>query len=926
MPDFRTYVREHLPALNVSGAREAEIVEELALEFEESYELALLNGSTPEEAWQQVMQNSTPWHELAEQLRSELKERIPVEAPEPTHTNSFLCWIDDVRHDAHYAIRQSSKSPGFAVIAILTLALGIGANTAIFSLLNAVVFRTLPVRAPRELVFFGNALPEGGTPYLASGKAFSYPFYREFRERNQLFSDISAVQSVLFEPHGRVGGGSEMEKIGVELVSGTYFNTLGLNAAVGRLIGDDDDRTAGAHPVAVASYAWWQRRLAANPATLGEPVTINSTVYTLIGVAPPGFFGVTVGRSPDLWIPLAMQKQISPAWNGLNDKRFQTLHLIARLKPGWTAQRAAGETTAIYRQIAVEHAAAGGDVDARELDAIRHQHIELTSAATGRSRLRLQFSSPLAILMVVVALVLLIACANIANILLARALVRQREIAIRISLGAARGRLIRQLLLESGLVAASGAVIGVFVAWAAGRLLLAMVSKGSQTVPLQIAPDAVVLSFTVAITVLTVILFGTVPAFFATRLDVAPSLKEGRATTSSPKRNRLARALAVAQVAFSLVLLIAAGLFLRSLNNLTGVDSGFDKNNVLVMGIDPAASGYKDDARLESMMQRVEERVGSLPGISGTSFVFSLFDGGSWSDSIQVPGRMESDSDPNVNHNVVGPQFFDALKMPIVLGRGLDERDTPASRKVAVINETMGRVYFNNSPLGKTFGNADDPDFQNLEVVGVVKDAKYEQLDEKQRPAAFYPHAQHIGGRFLYTFIARYSGGSAGLIPEIRRAIHEIDPNLTLGETTTLDQIVADSVVDKRLVARLSAFFGAVAAFLACIGIYGVMSFGVARRTNEMGIRMALGACGRQVLWVVLRETLQMAIMGTAIGVFLAIASGSFIQSELFGVSPTDPMTFVLAALAILTVALFAGYLPARRAMQINPAIAFKNE
>ena len=925
MPDFRAYIRAHLPPLHVSGAREADIVEELALEFEESYEDALANGSTPEDAWRQVVQHAIPWHQLAEQLRSELRETNPVApVPELTNRNVFLACIADVRHDLRYAFRQLSRSRGFAVIAIVTLALGIGANTAIFSLLNAVVFRSLPVSAPHELVFFGNARAEGSTQYLSSGRAFSYPFYREFRERNHMFSNIAAIHSVLFGTHGRVDDTLDTEKIAVELVSGSYFDTLGIRPTVGRAIREDDDRIAGAHPVAVASYSWWQRRLSANPTSIGKTILINSTIYTIIGVAPPGFFGVTVGRSPDLWIPLAMQKQISPAWNGLSDKRFQTLHLIGRLKPGWTAKRAAEETTSLYRQIASEHAAV--DSDDRELNAIQRQHIELVSAATGRSPLRVQFSSPLTILMAVVGVVLLIACANIANILLARALLRQREIAIRLSLGASRSRLIRQFLLESGLVAAVGSIVGVFFAWAAGRLLLGMVSTGTQTVPIQIAPDAAVLSFTFAVTVLTVILFGTVPAFLATRLDVAPSLKEGRATTSSPKRNRLARVLVVAQVALSLVLVVGAGLFLRSLNNLKGVDSGFDKENVLVMGVDPAASGYKDDRRLEAMMEGVEERVSVLPGIAGTSFVFYLFDGGAWRDDIQVQGRTKSDADPGVNNNVVGPRFFDTLKMPIVLGRGLDARDNLGSRKVAVINETMSRVYFNNSPLGHTFGIADTPDFQNLEVVGVVKDAKYEHLDESQRPAAFYPHAQHIGGRFLYLFIARHTGDSARLIPEIRGAIHEVDPNLTLGEITTLEQLVEDSVVDKRLVAQLSAFFGALAAFLACIGIYGVVSFGVVRRMGEFGIRMALGARSYQVLWIILRDTLQMTILGTAIGVFLAIGSGTLVENQLFGLSSTDPITLMLATFAIIAVALFAGYWPARRAMQVDPMVALRHE
>ena len=926
MPDFRAYVRANLPPLNVAAAREAEIVEELALEFEESYERVLANGSTPEEAWQHVVQNAMPWRELAEGLRSEFRDGIPVATvPEPGRNNAVLRYVEDVRHDLRYAFRQLLKRPGFAVIAILTLGLGIGANTAIFSLMNAVIFRPLPVKAPYELVFLGNARGEGSTEYLTNHSLFSYPFYREFRERNRIFSQLAAVHSVLFESHGRIGKDKDTEKITGELVSGTYFDTLGLQPAAGRLIGDDDDRIPGGHPVAVASYAWWQRRLAADPASIGQTVSINSTTYTIVGVAPAGFFGVTVGRSPDLWIPLSMEAQISPAWNGLDNKRFQTLHLIARLMPGWTAARASAETTALYRQIAVEHGMAT-DAGARELDAIRRQKVELTSAATGRSPLRIQFSSPLAILMGAVAMVLLIACANLANILLARALTRQREVAIRISVGAVRSRLILQLLLESALIAAAGAVLGVFFAWGAGRLLLIMVSKGEQPAPIQIAPDLAVLFFTLIVTVLTVLLFGTAPAFFATQIDVAPSLKEGRASTSSPKRNRLGRALVVVQVALSLVLLAGAGLFLRSLKKLEGIDSGFNKENVLVMGIDPAASGYKDDARLEAMMQRVEERVGSLPGITGTSFVLFLFDGGAWSDGIRVSGRAPSEADPNVHHNIVGPQFFEAMKVPILLGRAFDARDTFASPKVAVINETMARLYFDNSPLGRTFSQPDDPDLQNVQVIGVVKDAKYEQLDETQRPAAFYPHAQHIGGRFLYTLIARHNGFPASFAPQIRAAIHEIDPNLTLGEVTTLEKIVSDSVVDKRLVAQLSAFFAAAAAFLVCIGVYGVMSCGIERRTHEIAIRITLGARNRQVLWVILRETLGITTIGVAIGLVLTIASSSFIKSQLFGVTSTDSATFLLATFAIMTVALFAGYLPARRGARIDPMVAFRQE
>ncbi|MGI8741969.1 MAG: ABC transporter permease [Bryobacteraceae bacterium] len=615
MPDFKAYVRQNLPPLGISGAREAEIVEELALDFQESYERELRGGLNAEQAWQAVQKHARPWSELGEELRSALSQH-QVEPPAPTRRGNMSArFCEEFRRDLSYAARQLLKNPGFAITAVLMLALGIGANTAIFSLLNAILLRTLPVRQPAQLVFFGKAQASGDTSFLPHGstQVFSYPFFREFRRRNQVFSEVAAIQSFLVASHGRVAGDAGLEKLNVELVSGSYFTTLGVNAILGRVLTDAEDQTPGGHPVAVANYSWWQNRFAKDPSIAGKTITIGSTGYTVIGVAPPAFFGVTVGHSPDLWIPLTMQKEISPDQNGLDQNLFQSLHVIGRLKSGVSPKQAQANTDVLFRQILRGYL--GTQPSKEQLDGIQHARIELTPAATGRSELRKAFSSPLKILMVVVVLVLLIACANVANLLLARATVRQREIAVRMSLGAERPRLIRQLLAESGLLGFAGAVLGVAFAWSASRLLLAMVSPGSELVPVRVSPDAGVLGFTVAVTILTVFLFGTAPALRATGLDLAPSLKAGRGVTSVPLRNpgtggRLARALVVGQVALSLVLLAGAGLFLRSLANLTGVNVGFDKQNVLRMRIDPASAGYHTDARLGSMMQRVEERVG----------------------------------------------------------------------------------------------------------------------------------------------------------------------------------------------------------------------------------------------------------------------------------------------------------------------------
>ncbi len=837
-----------------------------------------------------------------------------------------LLWWDRLVQNTRFGMRMLARSPGSTVVAVATLALGIGANTAIFSLLNAVLLRSLPVHNPHQLVLFGRGRWRGSIDSLPnrSWQLFSYAFFKEFRRENRAFSDVAAIDSILITTHGRVAGGSRLEKLNAELVSGSYFNTLSVNPVVGRVLNEEDDRTPGAHPVAVASYSWWQQRLAGNPAAVGSTVTIGSTVYNVVGVAAPQFSGVVVGQSPDLWIPLAMEKQVSPGWNGLEKNLFQSLYIIARLRPGVSLDSAGANTNLLFKQILRQYA--GPAPSSKQLDDIRHALIELTPAATGLSQIRIQFSTPLKILMAVVAVLLLIACANLANLLLARAATRQREMAVRMSLGAERSRLIGQLLVESALLGLAGAVLGILLASIAGHVLLLMVSTGDQPLPIHIAPDARVLVFTLAVTMVTVLLFGTAPAFRATRVDPAPALKEGRTVAGSPERNRLARGLIVAQVALSLVLLVGAGLFLRSLANLMNLPAGFDKQNVLLIGVDPSSAGYQEDARLDIMMRRVEDRVVSIPGVQAAAFAFSVFDGGGWTDRVTVPGRPATEGDLEVFHNIVGPQYLSVMRMPVILGRGLTPRDDRLSRKVAVINETMARAYFPNmSPLGRTFNvGANIPEWQNIEVVGVAQDAKYMELEEKRTAAAFYPHAQHEG--FLNRLVVRYTANPVWLVPRIKRVFADIDPNLPVGDVSTLSKLVNDSVLDQRLVAELSTLFGLLAAFLASIGIYGVMSYGVARRTNELGVRMALGAERHDVLWMILREILGLVVIGVVAGLTLAFAANRLVLSMLFGLKPLDPLAIGLATVTMTGVALFAGYLPARRATRVDPMVALRYE
>jgi predicted permease len=540
--------------------------------------------------------------------------------------------------------------------------------------------------------------------------------------------------------------------------------------------------------------------------------------------------------------------------------------------------------------------------------------------------------------MAIVGVVLLIACANVANLLVARAAARQREIAVRMSLGAGRLRLVRQLLAESLLLGGVGAALGLVFASAASRLLVALVSTGTRPLPLVVTSDVRVLAFTIAATLLTVLLFGCAPAIQATRPNLTPSLKEGGSVSSGHRRTALSRSLVVAQVALSLMLIAGAILFLRSLTNVMSIDTGFDKRNVLVAGVDPGAAGYRIDARLSAMMTRTEERLLRVPGVQGASFAFFVFNHGGWStDDIAVPGRESSPTDASVDLNLVGPRYLDVMKMPILAGRDLDERDTDRAPKVAVINQTMARMYFGEPfPIGRTFSVHDDENagqkaqWADLQVVGVVKDAKYMDVQETQMPAAFFPHAQHRR-YFLYNLVIRHDGrasasAQATLVAAIRRAVADIDPNLPLDNVTTLSRLVDDNVVNRRAIAQLSAFFGALAALLASIGIYGVTSYGITRRANEFGIRIALGARKSQVLWLVLGETARLGMAGVAVGLVLAIAGGRLVSSLLFGLTPYDPAAIAVAASAMIAVALLAGYLPARRATQIDPLTALRRE
>ena len=831
--------------------------------------------------------------------------------------------------DLRYGLRMLLKHKGFTAVAVLSLALGIGANTAIFSLIDAVMLRALPVHEPDRLVLFGNAKSAGITIGFpdSSQDLFSYPLYQEVRKRNQVFSDVAAVHSLPSRVHGVVHAGEstgELEQINAQMVSGTYFSVLGVNALLGRTLTSDDDITPGGHPVVVASHSWWQRRFGGNPSVIGSTINIDKTSYSIIGITPRDFFGTTVGDSPDIWVPLSMEEQLPPGFKGLTDRMFQSLYLIGRLKSGVGVEQAGAETNLLFKQLLTEYS--GARPSDERLQNIQQARIELTPAGRGLSELRTEFSLPLKILMVVVGVVLLIACANIANLLMARAAARHQEFTLRVALGASPLRIGRQLLTESLLLALLGGAAGILLGSWGSSALISMVSAGPQTLPINVEPDLRVLAFTLIVSVVSAVVFGTAPAIRASRVELSASLRSNRASSSVMTRSLIGKTLLVSQVAMSLLLLVGAGLFVRSLVNLQHVDTGFNQEHVLLFQIDTDSIGYKEDSSLVKLYRDVEERVSSIPGVRAASFSMFAFNQGGWTTPASTMGDSSSvRTEQRIRNNSVGPDFFEAMGLPLLAGRGFGAQDTETSPKVAVISEELAlKLFPGSSPLGRRFGRGGQEHSEEIEVIGVVKDAKYGDLLEEPKPMAYYPYTQSIN--FLSNFEVNFAGEPATVVAETRRAIKEVNRDIPIVEAVRMSEHVGRSLVQQKLIARLSSFFGLLALLLACIGLFGIMSYSVAKRTNEIGIRMALGAARGDVLRLVMREGLAPVLLGVAIGLPAALVGARLITSLLFGLKPADPLTICVATLLLLLVAALAGYIPARRASRVDPMTALRCE
>ena len=845
-----------------------------------------------------------------------------------------------VLQDVRYGIRMLLKNPGFTLIAVLTLALGIGANTAIFTMVNSVLLSALPVKDPSRLVVLTDPDSHGMSIGSQDGdrSLLTYAEFQAISERNHVFSGVLALDSGLRRINVAVEGqNDEGAPASINMVSGSYFSVLGVNPVLGRTFTTEVDKVRDANPVAVISYAFWQGRLGGANPVLGRKIRIRSTSYDVIGVAPPQFRGVTIGFAPDVWVPLTMQTEIFPGEDFLSAEKnpvekTEWLQVLARRKPGVTLAQAKADAELTFQQYLQSQIGTG--ITGSEQKDFLNQHIALTDGSHGTSNLHERFGKPLVILMAVVGLVLLIACANVANLLLARAASRQKEIAVRVSLGAGPGRLFRQLLTESVLLAGIGGAVGLLLAQWADTLLLQLVSRGPSPVPLDVHPDARILFFTLAVSLLTGILFGLAPAFRAARVDLNTVLKgSSRGVVGGAAgggRLPLGKILVVAQVALSLVLLIVAGLFVHSFAKLTQVELGFDRDHLLLFGVNAVTAGYKRPA-ITQLYKDLTARIGALPGVRAVSFSHNgLFSGSESGDQISIEAYTpKSGQEMNARFDHVGPNYFSTVGIPVLAGREIGPQDEGGGQRVGVINQTMARYYFGDeSPLGRRIWDMFPTTHTDFVVVGVVADAKYNSLNEKTPRRFYLPTFQPLDDsetRFA-NFEVRVAGNPSAIAASVRQVVKQTAAPLPPIEMRTMDELISESLTSDRMITKLSGFFGALAALLACIGIYGIMAYAVASRMNEIGIRMALGAQGGDVLWLVLRESLLLVAIGVAIGLPVVAGAAKLISTQLFGLTATDPVALVLATLLMFGVAILAAYIPARRASRIDPLVALRYE
>ncbi len=829
-------------------------------------------------------------------------------------------------NDVRYGLRVLAKNPGFTAVVVLTLALGIGANTAIFSLLDQAILRALPVKDPGRLVLVNDAeFRSGWSTSDNDAMVYSYPHYKEVRDGIPLFDGVIARARVPLS----VASGGVAERASGDVVSGNFFSVLGVGPALGRVLVPEDDRVPGASPVAVLSYSYWQSRFGSDRDVIGRKISVNAYPFTVIGVAAPGFAGLLKGHNVDVFVPIAMKRQITPDWNGLVERDIMWLNIFARLKPGVSREQAEAAIQGPYHAILEAEIQSIKNPRATFRDRYLRQHISLRPAAQGINLLSQTWAKPLLVLAGCVGLVLLITCANVAGLMIAKAAGRQREVAIRLALGARRGAIVRQLVTETLLLGAAGGLVGLEVAWACCRLLIYLLPQDT-AVAFSSALDGRVLAFNLGVSLLAGLICGLLPAGQALRADTAPTLKESSVGIAG--RHAQARwrsALVVAQLALSIVLVVTAGLFAVSLKNLLQKSTGFQPENLLSFSVDPSLSGYTGPREL-TFDQEVERRLKALPGVVAVGAARGgVFNGSDRGGNVTVEGyHARPDEDMQCAIDAVSAGFMSTLKIPLVAGRDFTEADGSGAPKVAIVNQQFTRFFF---PGGNAVGHhlafgAGDVKL-DIEIVGVVRDNLHDDLREKVARFIYIPYLQdsHAGVSSLRYYV-RAVGNPVAFTGNIRQTVRDMDSNVPLNQVQSVTSAIQQSIYGDRMVAWLGVAFGALAAALAAIGLYGLVSYTVARRTSEIGLRMALGASRPAILWMVFRKSLTLIATGAVLGLGLAFAAARLVSSMLYGLDTTSPLISVGATLLLAVVAALATYFPARRATRVDPIVALRYE
>ncbi|MPZ17604.1 MAG: FtsX-like permease family protein [Luteitalea sp.] len=908
----------------------SDVDEELRFHLDEKTRDLIDSGLTPEAARAEALRQFGEVAEMGRlcQALGQSRERT-IE-----RRHAWTGWGRDLQ----YAVRTLRKAPIVTAVAVLSIALGIGANTAVFTLLDQVLLRKLPVDAPDRIVrVHGEGYYYGST--MGSGRELSYPLYLDFRNHNQVFSGIFGLCPF----NAAVSAGERAEMTPGELVTGTYFSTLGVGAIRGRVIGPDDDRVPGGHAVVVISHAYWQRRFGADPYIVGRTLTISNHPMTIIGVVEPGFNGMNIAAGTQVFVPVTMTAEmfadVGPS--RLEDRGLRWLNVFARLKRGVTPEQARASLAPFYRSILQtevndERFARATDTTKRRF--VNDNHIAVTLSPGGHTPVRREMQRPLWILMAIVCGVLLIACANVANLLLARGASRQREVAIRLSLGATRGCIVRQLLVESLMLAIAGGLAGLLLATVGVQLAIGFFVNPESVTLIKASPDLRVLSFTGTVTVLTGLLFGLVPAFQATTPALAPTLKDQAGSVLGGGHVRLRKALVASQVALSLLLLIGAGLFIRSLNGLMTLDLGFETGRLLTFGANPRLAGY-EDTRVKHYAIELLAKVRATPGVSAAGFAqVALLRNGWWGSSIAVEGyQATEDQGIGSRCNAVSPGYFEAMGIPLLMGRDFNEGDfrvaEPAGEtaeqeeyRVVIASESFVKQYIQGNPIGRHIGFGADPGTPTpIEIVGVVKDSTYASPAEERQGQLYFPFLESRHPRTAW-FYVRTAQDPGSMLAAMRRVMQEIDPNVPPLAMRTVDNDLKRSLVNQRLVTGLSTVFGLSATLLAVVGLYGVMAYSVTRRTREIGIRMARGARATRAAWLIMREAMMLVAIGVGVALPAVWWLSRYVQSELYGVAPTDPMAIGVAVLGLTVVAAAAGLIPALRAARINPIRALRHE